>query len=76
MEPASMPTRLSTINTPDGIPDPALANRLLNQLRENGVLIGTTGSHDHVLKIRPPMVFQLEPADILLATLMKVLDEL
>jgi 4-aminobutyrate aminotransferase-like enzyme/Ser/Thr protein kinase RdoA (MazF antagonist) len=61
---------------PNGTPDPDLANRVMNLLRENGVLIGTTGRHYHVLKIRPPMVFQLEHADILLATLTKVLDEL
>ncbi len=61
---------------PDGTPDPQLAERILNQLRENGVLVGTTGPRYHVLKIRPPMVFQLEHADILLAAIMKVLDEL
>jgi 4-aminobutyrate aminotransferase-like enzyme len=48
----------------------------MNRLRENGVLIGTTGPHYHVLKIRPPLVFQQEHAEILLAALMKILDEI
>ena len=33
----------------------------------HGVLIGTTGQGCHVLKLRPPMVFRKEHADILLA---------
>ena len=61
---------------PDGTPDPQLADQIMNHLRENGVLIGTTGSHNHVLKIRPPMVFQKEHAEILLATLINILDEI
>jgi len=59
----------------DGTPDPELADRLMNHMRENGVLIGTTGPFYHVLKIRPPLVFQKEHADILLATLTIALNE-
>ena len=60
---------------PDGTPDPQLADNLQNHMRENGVLIGTTGPNYHVLKIRPPMVFQKEHAGILLAALTKALNE-
>jgi 4-aminobutyrate aminotransferase-like enzyme/Ser/Thr protein kinase RdoA (MazF antagonist) len=60
---------------PAGTPDPELADRIMNHLRENGVLVGTTGPHYHVLKIRPPIVFQKEHADILLAALTQALDE-
>jgi 4-aminobutyrate aminotransferase-like enzyme len=61
---------------PDGALDPEMAERIMNHMRENGVLIGTTGQHYPTLKIRPPIVFQKEHADILLAALMKALDEI
>jgi 4-aminobutyrate aminotransferase-like enzyme len=46
---------------------------ILNGMREHGVLIGTTGRDDSVLKIRPPMPFSIENADLLLATLDEVI---
>lgn len=64
------------IEKPDGSPDPELADRMMNHMRENGVLIGTTGRHYQTLKIRPPIVFQREHADILVEALMKALAEL
>lgn len=42
-------------------------------MRERGVLLGATGSARNVLKIRPPLVFQCEHADLLLQTLDDVL---
>ena len=41
----------------DGSPDPQRAHRLVNRMRQLGVLIGTTGPSSSVLKIRPPLVF-------------------
>jgi 4-aminobutyrate aminotransferase-like enzyme len=41
-----------------GEPDPSLARSVVNGMRDRGVLIGTTGRHDNVLKIRPPLVFE------------------
>ena len=38
-------------------PDPALAGRVANAMRERGVLVGTTGRIGNVLKVRPPLVF-------------------
>jgi 4-aminobutyrate aminotransferase-like enzyme len=38
-------------------PDPALAGAVKNAMRERGVLVGSTGPHDNVLKVRPPLVF-------------------
>jgi 4-aminobutyrate aminotransferase-like enzyme len=64
------------IGKPDGAPDPETADRIMNHMRENGVLIGTTGEHYPTLKIRPPIVFQKDHADLLLAVLVKALDEL
>jgi 4-aminobutyrate aminotransferase-like enzyme len=40
-----------------------------NDLRDNGVLIGTTGPFANVLKLRPPMVFERKHADLLLTAL-------
>ena len=42
-------------------------------MRQNGVLIGTTGRHGNTLKIRPPLVFKRQEAGLLLATLEEVL---
>ncbi|UCG45087.1 MAG: aminotransferase class III-fold pyridoxal phosphate-dependent enzyme, partial [Candidatus Bathyarchaeota archaeon] len=38
-------------------PHTALALNLKNQLRENGILVGTDGPFENVIKIKPPMCF-------------------
>ena len=63
------------INTAEGKPDPDMADHIMNHMRQNGVLVGTTGHKSQVLKIRPPLVFEQEHADILLAALKKALEE-
>ena len=45
------------------------AGRVRDQLRANGVLVGTSGPFDNVIKIRPPLVFSREHAEILLEQL-------
>jgi len=52
-----------------------MADHIMNQMRQDGVLVGTTGQKSNVLKIRPPLVFEREHADILLAALKKALEE-
>ena len=52
--------------TPDGNPNPQLAERVVNELRDAGILIGRTGRQDNVLKIRPPLVFADEHADLVI----------
>ena len=47
-------------------PAPGAARRIMNELRDKGVLIGLTGPHENVLKLRPPLVFAREHADLLL----------
>jgi 4-aminobutyrate aminotransferase-like enzyme len=42
-------------------------------MRERGILISATGPAGNVLKIRPPLVFRREHADLLLETLDEVL---
>ena len=50
-------------------PAPDAAAGISERLRRNGVLLGTTGPHGNVLKIRPPLVFARKHADLLLQTL-------
>ncbi len=47
----------------------APAGRIVNGLRDEGILIGSTGRDGNVLKIRPPLVFAAEDADNVTATL-------
>ena len=53
----------------DHEPATAEANRIVNLMREHGILIGTDGPHHNVLKIRPPMPFSDTDADQLITTL-------
>lgn len=53
-------------------PDQAGAVRIVNLLKEKGVLISNAGAYRNVLKIRPPLVFSREQADIFLATFTEV----
>lgn len=41
------------------------ANRVVNLAREEGVLIGTDGPYDNVVKMRPAMIFTRREADLL-----------
>ena len=50
-----------------------LAARVTEDLREHGVLVGLTGKHDDVLKIRPPLVFADEHTELLVAALDRAL---
>ena len=50
-----------------------LAARVSDRLRETGVLVGLTGKHDDVLKIRPPLAFRDEHAELVVAALDRAL---
>jgi 4-aminobutyrate aminotransferase-like enzyme len=58
------------------IPAAQEARTLINRMREHGVLINRIGPHGNVLKIRPPMPFAKQHADILVGTLERALAEL
>ena len=51
------------------------ARRVVELMREAGVLIATTGQHRNVLKFRPPLVFQKRHADLALDALESVLEK-
>lgn len=42
------------------------AKRIVNRMREEGILLGTDGPYHNVLKIRPPMPFSNDDANLLL----------
>jgi 4-aminobutyrate aminotransferase-like enzyme len=48
------------------------ASRVVNGLRENGVLAGTDGPLHNVIKIRPPLIFSREDADLFVEILLAV----
>jgi 4-aminobutyrate aminotransferase-like enzyme len=50
-----------------------LAARVVDELREHGILVGRTGRHGDVLKIRPPLVFTDEHAELLETALDRLL---
>jgi 4-aminobutyrate aminotransferase-like enzyme len=53
--------------------DASSARRVVNELRNKGILMSKIGEHDNVLKLRPPLCFSEENADLLIATLDDVL---
>ncbi len=57
-------------------PDAALAAAVLDGARDRGVLIGTTGAHANVLKVRPPLVIGVEEADRVVRAIDEALEGL
>jgi len=57
-------------------PAAAEAEYVVNRLREERILIGTDGPLHNVLKIRPPMPFDLADADHFLTALDRILNDL
>lgn len=53
-----------------------LATKVINGMRDRGVLMGKLGIHQCTTKIRPPMPFTRENADLMLSTLDDVLSGL
>ena len=45
------------------------ASLVANRMRDQGVLLGTDGPYHNVLKIRPPMPFTVQDAELLIQTL-------
>lgn len=60
----------------DKTPATAEAKRIVNAMRDKGILMSKIGKHDNVLKMRPPMPFSTDNADQLLETLDECLREL
>ena len=54
-------------------PARALADRVINAMRQRGVLMGSNGADYNILKLRPPLQFGVAEADLVLETLDDVL---
>jgi 4-aminobutyrate aminotransferase-like enzyme len=52
------------------------ASFVSNRFREAGILLGTDGPFHNVIKIRPPMPFSEADADLLVAAMGEILEEL
>lgn len=59
----------------DGSEATALCTYVKNRLRDHRILIGSEGPHGNILKIRPPLTFEADDADMLLTVLDSVLGE-
>lgn len=57
-------------------PDAPLAQKIVNGLREKRILISTTGIYGNVLKIRPPLIWQKEHADLFVDALDTLLRDI
>lgn len=56
-------------------PDADGAEEMVEALKNRGMLLGTDGQHDNVLKIRPPLVFEAEHADLFLTAFAEVVAD-
>ncbi len=54
-------------------PAPEAAKQVVNQLRDHGILTGTDGPFDNVIKIKPPMVITRDDADMFARVLDRIL---
>jgi 4-aminobutyrate aminotransferase-like enzyme len=54
--------------------DRARATKVVNEMRENGVLISACGMDHNILKIRPPLIFTRENVDLFADVLDKALE--
>jgi 4-aminobutyrate aminotransferase-like enzyme len=50
--------------------------RVVNRMRDLGVLTATEGPHGNVLKLRPPICFSIAQADMTIAAVDQALSEL
>ena len=48
----------------------------IEKMKEKGVLISYDGQFSNVLKIRPPLVFEIRHAELLLTSLEESLEEI
>lgn len=62
-------------NPASGLAGSAEAQRVVNGMCRRGVLVGSTGRHGDVLKIRSPLTFETQHADVLLEALEQTLND-
>jgi 4-aminobutyrate aminotransferase-like enzyme len=52
-----------------------MALDVVNALRDDGVLVSTTGANEDALKVRPPLICQAEHVDLFLAAVARALTK-
>lgn len=57
------------VDTKSLTPAPDLTTRIVNLMKDRGILLSSDGPHHNVIKIKPPMVFSRENCDFLAASL-------
>ncbi len=56
-------------------PAVGVTRQIVNQMKERGVLISRIGKHDNILKLRPPISFSTQHADLLLDNLQQTIQQ-
>jgi 4-aminobutyrate aminotransferase-like enzyme len=56
-------------------PASEFTDRVINAMRHRGIVLSKLGRHKNALKIRPPMLFSIQNADLLFDTLDQVLSD-
>jgi 4-aminobutyrate aminotransferase-like enzyme/Ser/Thr protein kinase RdoA (MazF antagonist) len=57
-------------------PAPQETMRLINGLRDEGVLVGSEGVHGNIIKMRPPLVFRRDHVDVAITAFRRALATL
>ncbi|MDC1482534.1 aminotransferase class III-fold pyridoxal phosphate-dependent enzyme [Ascidiaceihabitans sp.] len=57
------------------VPATDFTNQIINAMRHKGIILSKLGRHKNALKIRPPMPFSIENANLLIDTLDEVLGQ-
>jgi 4-aminobutyrate aminotransferase-like enzyme len=63
------------LNGPSGQPLTELAFLLKNKLREHHILVSTDGPYENVIKIKPPLSFNLDNCDELVSRIATILSQ-
>ena len=67
---------VDVVSPDDSVAPRSLTRRVVEALRDRQVLVGATGRSGAVLKVRPPLIWEVEQVDELVRELRGVLTEL
>ena len=56
---------IDLINYKNHIPNKKLAIKLINHMKDKGILLSTDGPYNNVIKIKPPLPFNIDDCDFL-----------
>ncbi|PPR47422.1 MAG: 5-aminovalerate aminotransferase DavT [Alphaproteobacteria bacterium MarineAlpha5_Bin9] len=66
---------IDLIKNKDHVPNKKLANKLINYMRNRGILLSIDGPYENVIKIKPPLKFNIEDSDFLSYELNNFFDQ-